>query len=133
MLYVHPSSGEVVEAIVGNEIPIQGLPRAWAYGIHVGGIGGLTTQVIALIVCICLIGLGVSGIVMWLLRRPRRGTGVPRRARKHVPWPVWVIVVAMALCMPAFGLSVIIVLALERVCRVLMYFRRPKSTQVLRG
>ncbi|WP_437187130.1 PepSY-associated TM helix domain-containing protein [Planctomicrobium sp. SH668] len=48
------------------------LTREWAYQLHVGTIGGRTTQIIALLACLTVDLLFFTGLMMWWNKRSRR-------------------------------------------------------------
>jgi len=85
-----------------------------AYPIHVGSIFGLPTKLLALAVCACLIGLSVTGVVMWWLRRPRGGSGwIKKRERFRISKGVIYCVCVLGLVFPVFGGSLILIALIE--------------------
>ena len=87
--------------------------RLYVLPIHMGTIGGTATKVLALVACLVLAGLGVSGVWMWLARRPNGRWGFPRASEARVPKPVVVVILLLAVALPTVGLSLIVVLAGE--------------------
>jgi uncharacterized iron-regulated membrane protein len=61
-----------------------------------------------------LLWLTVTGVVSWWIRKPLHGLGIPPKVR--MPWPRSLIVSATVMCalLPIFGLSVLIVAAIDR-------------------
>lgn len=87
--------------------------RLYVLPIHMGTIGGTATKVLALVACLMLAGLGVSGVWMWLARRPKGLWGFPRASEARVPKPAVVLILLLAVALPTVGLSLIVVLVGE--------------------
>jgi uncharacterized iron-regulated membrane protein len=87
--------------------------RLYVLPIHMGTIGGTTTKVLALVACLVLAGLGVSGVWMWLARRPAGRWGFPRASEARVPKAAVVLILVLAAALPTVGLSLIVVLVGE--------------------
>ena len=109
-VYVHPTSGEVLAADGQASLPLHGQPLALAYGIHVGGIGGITTKIIALLVCIGLIAGTITGLVMWLVRRPEGKLGAPKPVNAATARWYATGGCALGVLMPSFGISLALIL-----------------------
>ncbi|MCV0384464.1 MAG: PepSY domain-containing protein [Erythrobacter sp.] len=91
------------------------IDRAVNYGIawHEGQLFGLANQLIGLATALALIAVSVLGVAMWWKRRPRGELGAPPGDGRRVPAGLWAIVALLAILLPLFGLSLIVVLALE--------------------
>jgi uncharacterized iron-regulated membrane protein len=78
------------------------------YPIHTGTIGGWLTQVVALIACIVLAALSLTGVWLWWQRRPKGKLGAPKPPPdKSVPsWIAWT-TVALAIFLPTVGLTLL--------------------------
>jgi uncharacterized iron-regulated membrane protein len=87
--------------------------RLYVLPIHMGTIGGTTTKVLAMVACLVLAGLGVSGVWMWLARRPAGRTGFPQANDARIPRPAVIVILLLAITLPTVGLSLIVVLAGE--------------------
>lgn len=87
--------------------------RLYALPIHMGTVGGLPTKIIAVVACVGLAGVGVSGIWMWLARRPAGVAGFPRASAARVPRPAAALIVVLAVALPTVGVSLAAVLAGE--------------------
>ncbi|MBM7844874.1 hypothetical protein [Herpetosiphon giganteus] len=77
--------------------------RLWAIG--------WPTKIIAVLTCLILIGLSISGVLLWWWRRPKSKLGMPGRVNEQVvpKWMVAVIVV-LSIFMPLMGVSLLLVL-----------------------
>lgn len=92
------------------------IDRAVGYGvaIHEGVWAGLANQLLNLAVLLGLILLCLSSVVLWWRRRPARtlGAPVPLAPLRH-SWALVALVVALALAMPMFGVSLALAVAVE--------------------
>lgn len=87
------------------------------YGIaaHEGALFGLANQILGTATAFLLIVLAVSGGIMWWRRRPIGSLGAPlARARPQVGAALLAMIIALAMYMPLFGATLVLVLALER-------------------
>ena len=102
-------SGAVLADNPDERLPWHQRARQWALPVHQGSVYGLTSKVVAVVACLGLAGLAVSGVWMWLVRRGR----FPRAADGPVPLPAVVLILAFAVALPAVGASLLAVLAGE--------------------
>jgi uncharacterized iron-regulated membrane protein len=83
--------------------------------LHEGRLFGLANQIIGLIVCLGLIGLIISSFIMWRKRKPEGNVGSPPKPKdKKITRTVFFIMLAMGIIMPLVGISIIVVLFLDR-------------------
>lgn len=93
------------------------IDRVVGYGIaaHEGALFGLANQVLSTVTALLLVVLAVSGTILWWRRRPQGllGAPIPQRApRFGAALPA--AIVALGMLMPLFGLTLLGVLAAER-------------------
>ncbi|WP_143179745.1 PepSY-associated TM helix domain-containing protein [Streptomyces yunnanensis] len=83
--------------------------------LHQGERFGLPNLLVALGTCLAVIGMAVSGVVMWWRRRPTgKGLGAPRRAQDaRVTRGVALIMLVLGVAMPLAGISMLAVLTLD--------------------
>lgn len=93
------------------------IDRVVGYGIalHEGAFFGLANQLFNLAVLIGLVTLALSGVVLWWRRRPEGVLGAPTAPRpvRH-SWLLVLSVIALALLVPLFGISLALVILAER-------------------
>jgi uncharacterized iron-regulated membrane protein len=88
--------------------------------IHEGQLFGWLNQALGALTALGLILLCVSGVVLWWKRLANtsllRSLGAPPLSRKPAPyaWVMIVVVVTLGLLLPFFGLSLLLVLVMER-------------------
>ncbi len=82
--------------------------------IHKGHYFGILNRVLALITCILLILLSVTGLYMWWKRRPVGEFGVPKSGENILKYKkVIFILLVLSFLLPMIGISLIIVLLSE--------------------
>jgi uncharacterized iron-regulated membrane protein len=82
---------------------------------HEGHLFGRINQAILLLTALSLIGVTVSAVVMWVRRKPRELLGAPRPVESPRFSAGLVLAIAvLAVIIPLFGLSLLAVLAIER-------------------
>ncbi|AFM16671.1 putative iron-regulated membrane protein [Mycolicibacterium chubuense NBB4] len=101
------------------------LSRATSFGIamHMGNQMGVLTRISATVACLGVLTMIATGLLMWWKRRPAGTTGLPSHAnaatRAETPRrarvAVAVIAVALGVLYPAFGVSLLVVVAVEGV------------------
>lgn len=107
-------TGAVLKGARADELPIAERARVAVFPIHIGSVGGWPTKVLAALACAVLAWLGLSGVWMWLTRRPMGGSGLPHRPEEaRVPKPAVALILLLAVALPAVGLSLVVVLAGE--------------------
>jgi uncharacterized iron-regulated membrane protein len=95
------------------------IDRAIGYGIswHEGHLFGITNLLIGLLTAVGLATLVVSGTVMWLKRSHLvSGLGAPLSPTETYNLPGWIIVIAIMLmiALPILAVSIVVIVALER-------------------
>ncbi len=89
--------------------------------VHVGQLFGRINQAVLLFMATGLVTMICGAVTMWLRRRPRDALGAPRTNAppRATGWLI-VSILALALLMPLFGLTLLAVLAVERwvLCRL---------------
>lgn len=93
------------------------IDRIVAYGIaaHEGQLFGLANQLLGLFTAICLMLISISSAVLWWRRRPGGVLGAPiPTGRPRLGAAFAGVLIALGLLLPLLGLSLIAVLAIER-------------------
>ena len=120
-LYLDQFSGQTI----ANATAAQdgALSRATSFGIamHMGNQMGVLTRISATVACLGVLTMITTGLLMWWKRRPAGKTGIPAPANpatraetpKRARTTVAVIGVALGVLYPAFGVTLLLVLAVE--------------------
>lgn len=114
-LHIDRYSGKILADVRWQDYTL--VPRAVEMGIaiHMGKLG-LLNQLVMLFACLVVIGLSISGLVLWWLRRPQTLTqlGAPGLPPYAQPWRVPLAIVAvLGIAFPLVGISLIVVLLLD--------------------
>jgi len=115
-LVLDADSGAVVKRTDFEQRPW--IDRAVGIGVaaHEGQLFGWPNQLLGVFTAAGLITVSVSAIVMWWRRRPRGRLGAPHETSRSPRAGILLLalVALMAILLPMFGLSLLIVLAAER-------------------
>jgi uncharacterized iron-regulated membrane protein len=131
VLVLNRFDGSVLSDKPASQFPNFAWLGSWNYALHVGSVLGTPTKILWLVAMLVLAGLPVTGLWMWWQRRPRGRTGLPRRLDVRVSRWVTAGVVGLAVLLPVFGASVVLILAAEWVVRTLR--RKYAGAGVARG
>jgi uncharacterized iron-regulated membrane protein len=111
-IYLDQYSGAVHDLIRWRDLSLPVKIQILSYSIHIGSIYGLPTKILAVLVCLLIVAMSVTGAAMWWVRRPRGKTGFPVKPAgiKPAKWVIAVICL-LGVVMPAAGISMILILA----------------------
>lgn len=110
-----PTTGAILTRVNFNQRPL--IDRLVGIGIaaHVGQLYGWLNQVVNLCTAMGLIVLSISAVVLWWRRRPEGALGAPARfVRPRFTIGFAALVLALAVYLPLFGLTLLAVVATER-------------------
>lgn len=114
-LHVDQYSGAVLTDVRYADYGVMGKAITLGIALHEGKLFGLTNQLLGLILCIGLIGMMVSSFVMWRKRKPENGLGAPgRNVDIKTKRAVTIIMLLLGLIMPLVGISIIVILLLDK-------------------
>ena len=121
---VDPASGAVVtrEDFADRHI----IDRTVGYGVaaHEGRLFGLPNQILGTLVALGLITLSVSAAIFWWRRRPPGGFGAPELdPGDRLPRPIKAAAVLLAVLLPMFAASALVLWLGERLRRALRHAR----------
>ena len=81
-LYFDQYSGRQLGALRYEERSLGARVRSTFKPVHTGSIGGTPTKILAFIVCLFGVSFPITGVIMWINRTRKKGTG---KSRKGVP------------------------------------------------
>lgn len=93
------------------------IDRTVAVGIalHEGQLFGWANQLLGLLTACGLVLVSCTGIILWHRRRPEDSLGAPRAVgAARFSWVLCLLVLALGVLLPLFGVSLLVVLFLER-------------------
>ncbi|MEW4449696.1 PepSY domain-containing protein [Qipengyuania sp. JC766] len=123
------------DPVSGDELSRTGfadkhpIDRAINYGIawHEGQLFGIVNQIVGLLTALALIGLSVVGTLMWLKRRPAGRLGAPAPGRSRAGPALLAIMLVMAVLLPLFGASLVVLWVCDRLYRLVRRGGEPVS------
>ena len=115
-VHVDRYGGQVVATYGYTDYPVLAQVVAQGIGLHEGRSLGAWSFGTALLLCLGVVALCVTGPLMWWRRRPSGRLGAPRGRLPLRSSPVLAaLVVLLGVLLPFFGLSLLLVLALDHV------------------
>jgi len=115
-VHVDRWSGEVASTYGFDDYPTLARVVSHGIGLHEGRSLGLWSFWGALLMCVGVVVLCVTGPLMWWRRRPSGSLGAPRGRMPLRGSPLLLTgLVALGVLLPLFGLSVLVVLVLDHV------------------
>ncbi len=133
-MHLDQYTGKIIAKTDWNKVPV--LAKAVSYGIklHRGEYFGVWNLILVLVTTLVLIFMAVSGIVMWLQRKPKGKLGAPKHPKDYRA-PGWVIAITVfyALFMPVLGASLLVFMladALFRRCKKWMNAKNDEAMVV---
>lgn len=110
-LHIDRYSGEILGDIPFDKYGSAAKAVEWGVAIHMGNYFGFANQILMLIPCIAIVGMVISGVVMWWRRKPEKEFGAPPALQSPpLSWPFITTAVLMMVCFPLFGASVLLIL-----------------------
>jgi uncharacterized iron-regulated membrane protein len=86
---------------------------AWGITVHKGLEYGLMNQLVLLLVCLGVIGVVVSGVVLWWEKKPSNHIGAPKVIDGKTAIGFIILMLIMGLVFPLVGLSIIVILSID--------------------
>lgn len=127
VVYVDASTGKTLTTIDYPSLKPGAKTALLFYSIHTGSIYGTPTKILAVLACLAIAAMSVTGVWMWWRRRPPGTFGAPRQVSgEMIPRTAVVTIVVLAVLFPLVGLSLIVLWLGELVARRL---RRRKATR----
>lgn len=118
VVYIDAATGKTLATIDYATLAPGAKTALLFYSIHTGSIFGLTTKILAVLACLVIAAMSVTGVWMWWRRRPAGKFGAPRRTNgERVPRLVLVTIVVLAVVFPLVGATLILLWLGEQVAR----------------
>lgn len=100
-------SGEILDKIDIENVRMFSKILVYALPIHIGTILGEPTKALALITCLMITWMCISGIIMWFKRKKEGSWGFPKSKKLEKSKSLSVTIAILGIVFPAFGLSLI--------------------------
>jgi uncharacterized iron-regulated membrane protein len=112
-IHIDQYIGAVLADYRYNHYEPLGKLMAWGITVHKGLEYGLANQITLLLLCLGVIGVLISGVVLWWKRKPSEHIGAPKALEGRTPKGFIILLVIMGLVFPLVGLSIIVILLLD--------------------
>lgn len=122
--YFDQYSGNLISKVGYDEYGILAKWFTWGIPLHEGHLFGWPNKIINLVVCLAFLFLIFYGFKMWLSRKRKESLSAPPKTTSGLSIGFIVIMVILGVIMPLFGISLLVVLAIEG---VLYLVRRGKD------
>ncbi|WP_028695547.1 PepSY-associated TM helix domain-containing protein [Pseudomonas cremoricolorata] len=113
-LHVDQYTGQVLADVRWHDY--SPVARATELGVklHEGKMFGPLNQIIVLLICLMILLGSVSGLVMWWMRRPAQGLGVPPLRHDLPRWKAAIgVMLVLGLAFPLVGVSMLLLWAFD--------------------
>ncbi|AIR89302.1 PepSY-associated TM helix domain-containing protein [Pseudomonas cremoricolorata] len=113
-LHVDQYTGQVLADVRWHDY--SPVARATELGVklHEGKMFGPLNQIIVLLICLMILLGSVSGLVMWWMRRPARGLGVPPLRHDLPRWKTAIgVMLVLGVAFPLVGVSMLLLWAFD--------------------
>ena len=116
MAFVDGSDAEVLLHVGGADLPLRTHLTLLFYPVHVGTLFGAPTQWLAFVTSLILSISTITGVWMWLRRKPSGSWGAPRSLpdRVHPRWLVG-LMITLGVVFPTVGASMLLIWGWEAI------------------
>jgi len=113
-LYLNQFTGATIATATADQEGALARLTSFGVAVHMGNQFGVLTRIVATVACVGVLLSVATGLAMWWKRRPPGGTGLPAATgRPEIPRTAVVLLTVLGAIYPAFGVSLLVVLALE--------------------
>jgi uncharacterized iron-regulated membrane protein len=125
-LTLDPTTGDVVQRVNFGQHPWVDRMVGTGVAAHEGHLFGWLNQLVSLMTALGLILISISAIILWWRRRPEGILGAPvPLGRPRFTYALGLLLIALGIYLPLFGLSLLLVLLIERfILRRLQFTQR---------
>lgn len=129
VLHFDQYSGALIKSLQWSDVGAMAAGRSVVMRLHQGQYFGLANWIIVLITSLLLAVASVAGLLSYLFRKPSSGWGIPKTPSNFVAGKfIIVMIIALGVLLPLFGLSVIVILALQFLWSLFNRFRKEPVT-----
>lgn len=113
-LHIDQYSGKVLADLRFADYGVLAKAISIGVALHEGHYFGLANQLLDLMICLGLIGISVTGVLMWWKRKPSSALGAPSLPRNfRLLKGVTVLIIILGIIFPLVGASLLFVLVLD--------------------
>jgi uncharacterized iron-regulated membrane protein len=113
-LHIDQYSGKVLADLRFKDYGVLAKAISIGVALHEGHYFGLANQLLDLIICLGLIGIALTGVMMWWKRKPSGTLGAPSLPKNfRLLKGVAVLIIILGIIFPLVGASLLVVLVLD--------------------
>lgn len=114
-LELDATTGTILSRQAFSDRPLMDRIVGIGVAAHEGQLFAPLNQALGLFTAAGLTALSISAVVLWWRRRPENTLGAPSASQsRHVPFPLVMLIVLLAVLLPLLGLTLLLVLGIER-------------------
>ncbi|MGO4763614.1 PepSY-associated TM helix domain-containing protein [Cupriavidus sp. 2KB_3] len=114
-LHIDPANGRVVKDLRFDDYGPVAQAISYGTSLHMGRYFGLANQLICAAISLGLMAMAVTGLVMWIQRKPARKLGAPSHPAALPPMRAWAIGLGLlGAVFPMMGVTLLAVWLLDR-------------------
>ncbi len=114
-VYLDQYSGAALRDVRWSDYSPVGKATEFGVSVHMGREYGRVNQFLGLVSCVLLVLTAVTGVVLWWRRRPSGRIGAPAVPKSYrTTMTVLTITVALGIVFPLVGISLVVLLCLDR-------------------
>ncbi|MDR1009638.1 MAG: PepSY domain-containing protein, partial [Opitutaceae bacterium] len=76
-VFIDAYSGAALDVILFRDMPLGARLARWFYPMHTGSVFGLPTKILAVVTCLAITLMSLTGVMMWWRRRPPGKSAAP--------------------------------------------------------
>ncbi|GLO64529.1 PepSY-associated TM helix domain-containing protein [Oceanobacillus kimchii] len=116
--YFDQYSGTFVDSVSYEEYGVLQKWFSWGIPLHEGHLFGWPNKILNLLVCIGFLVVIFLGFKTWLSRKKKGSFSAPIKVSNKISASFIVLMIALGIIMPLFGLSLIIIVIIELIIRL---------------
>ncbi|MED4758610.1 PepSY domain-containing protein [Priestia megaterium] len=108
-IHIDQYSGAVLADYRYDHYGFIGKLIALGITLHKGTQFGFFNQLISLVICLGIIFISISGLYLWIKRKPKKGVGAPKAPSIRIMKIFLIVLITLGIIFPLVGLSLIFV------------------------
>ncbi|REB08787.1 PepSY domain-containing protein [Sporosarcina sp. BI001-red] len=125
--YFDQYSGDPISKVGYSDYGILAKWFTWGIPLHEGHLFGWPNKIINLVVCLAFLSLIFYGFKMWLSRKRNGNLSAPPKTTSGISIGFIVLMIVLGIIMPLFGISLLIVLAVEGILYLVNKGKNPST------
>jgi uncharacterized iron-regulated membrane protein len=112
-VHIDQYTGAVLADYRYKDYQLIGKIMAWGITVHKGLEYGLFNQIALLLLCLMVIGVIISGVLLWWKRKPSGHIGAPKITDGNSPKGFIILMITLGVSFPLVGLSLVVIFLID--------------------